>query len=88
MDSLTFHIEADKADTNLLESIRAFFGNRRVQISVTPEAQSLVDLEAKVEKNRQSSVAYVFEGESFATLTEQLLNDEIVDLQAYKQTLR
>ncbi|TAE32019.1 MAG: hypothetical protein EAZ91_06075 [Cytophagales bacterium] len=88
MESLIFHIEADKADTNMLESIRAFFGSRRVQISVTPEAQSLVELEVKVEKNRQSGVAYVFEGDSFATLTEQLLNDEAVDVQGYKQTLR
>lgn len=37
MDSLVFHIEAGKAGPNLAESIRAYFGDRRVQIIVRPE---------------------------------------------------
>ncbi len=87
MDSLVFHIEADKADINMLESIRAFFGNRRIQVLVQPEPMTMDDLEEKVEKNRASGVAYVFEGESFSKIAENLLNDEPIDILPYKQTI-
>jgi hypothetical protein len=86
MDSLIFHIEADKADINMLESIRAFFGNRRIQVLVKPETLTMDDLQEKVRQNRTSEVAYVFEGDSFSKIADQLLNDEPVDLQPYKQT--
>ena len=87
MDSLTFHIEADKADVKMLESIKAFFGSRRVQISVQPEVNALTldDLEEKVAQNRASSVSYVFNGDEFEQVTQKLLNDEPVDTEAYKQ---
>ena len=50
MDSLVFHIDADKADAKMLDSILAFFGNRRVQVSVQPEDDSytLDELATKV----------------------------------------
>jgi hypothetical protein len=35
MDTLVFHVEADKLDAKLLESIKAFFGTRKIAISVT-----------------------------------------------------
>ena len=37
MDSLVFHIKADKANVNLLESIKAYFGNQKIEILVRPE---------------------------------------------------
>jgi hypothetical protein len=37
MESLVFHLDADKADTNLLDSIKAYFGSRRVTVRVEPD---------------------------------------------------
>ncbi len=37
MNTLVFHIDADKIGPNLAESINAFFGNRRVQITVSAD---------------------------------------------------
>lgn len=37
MDSLVFHVDADKIGPNLAESVRAYFGTRRVQIIVKPD---------------------------------------------------
>ena len=70
----------------MLESIRAFFGNRRIQVLVKPESMTIDDLEEKVRQNRATEVAYVFEGDSFSKIADQLLNDKPVDFQPYKQT--
>lgn len=35
MNTLVFHIDADKIGPNLAESINAYFGDRRVQITVS-----------------------------------------------------
>ena len=37
MDSLVFHLDADKITPALLDSIKAYYGNRRVQITVRPD---------------------------------------------------
>ena len=37
MESIIFHVDADTIGPNFGESIKAYFGNRRVQITVKPE---------------------------------------------------
>lgn len=81
MDSLVFHIEADKADVNLLESIKAYFGNRKIEILVKPEKQ-LADI---IQENKESKVSYVFKGDEFENLASQILNDEPADLEPFKK---
>ena len=81
MSSLVFHIEADKADTNILDSIRAFFGKQEVEISVKSK-KSLIEI---IEENRKSNVSYVFSGNEFDEIAEKLLNDEPVDFAPYKK---
>jgi hypothetical protein len=51
MGSLIFHIEADKAYTNILESIKAFFGSQKVEIFVKSEESLLETIEKKKVKN-------------------------------------
>ena len=41
MDPIIFHIDADQVGTDLVERIKAHFGNRRVQITV--EADDVVE---------------------------------------------
>ncbi len=82
MDTLVFHTEADKIEDNLLQSIKAYFGNIRVEISVKAEKQSLSEL---IERNRTSKISYVFEGDSFDEVATKILNDEPVNFEAYKQ---
>ena len=38
MESLVFHLNADKVDQNMLDSIKAYYGNRRVVITIRPKS--------------------------------------------------
>ena len=71
----------------MLESIKAFFGNRRVQISVQPEEPLLTvdDLDEKVKQNRASPISYVLQPDEFDEVARKLLDDEPIDRDAYKQ---
>ena len=81
MSSLIFHIEADKVDSNLLESIKAFFGNQKIEILVKSE-ERLSDI---IKENRKSKISYVFEGDEFDTVSKKILNDESVDFEPFKR---
>lgn len=81
MSSLIFHIEADKVDSNLLESIKAFFGNQKIEILVKSE-ERLSDI---IKENRKAKISYVFEGDEFDTVSEKILNDESVDFAPFKR---
>jgi hypothetical protein len=84
MSSLVFHIEADKADTNILESIKAFFGSQKVEIFVKSE-KALTEI---IEENYKSNVSYVFSGNEFDEVAEKILNDESPDFEPYKKVKR
>lgn len=81
MSSLVFHIEADKADTNILESIKAFFGSQKVEIFVKSE-RNLTEI---IEENRKANVSYVFSGNEFDEVAEKMLNDQPVDFEPFKR---
>jgi Mg/Co/Ni transporter MgtE len=86
MSSLVFHIEADKADTNILESIKAFFGSQKVEIFVKSEASLL----ETIEKNKKSKISYSIPYDEIAKLAESLEEDENIDviseIKKYKRT--
>ena len=81
MSSLVFHVEAHKADTNILDSIRAFFGKEEVEILVKPK-KKLIEI---IKENRKSNVSYVFSGDEFDKVAEKMLNDQPVDFEQYKK---
>ncbi len=81
MSSLVFHVDADKADVNILESIKAFFGNQKVEILVKSE-KSLSDI---IQENQKSKTSYVFKGDEFDSIAEKILNDEPVNFENYKR---
>ncbi len=81
MDSLVFHIDADKANVNLLESIKAYFGTQKIEILVRPE-KKLVDI---IDENRKSKIAYVFKGNEFDTIATQILNEKEADFEPFKR---
>ena len=81
MSSLVFHVEAHKADTNILDSIRAFFGKEEVEILVKPK-KKLAEI---IKENRKSNVSYVFSGDEFDKVAEKMLNDQPVDFEQYKK---
>lgn len=76
MSSLIFHIEADKVDSNLLESIKAFFGNQKVEILVKSESSLL----ETVEKNKKSGVSYPIPYSEIAKLADSLEANEDIDV--------
>lgn len=82
MNTLVYHLEADKIDQKLLDSIKAFFGNRKVEISVKEE----MSLDSLIEKNSKSESFYEFTSEEFDDIADKILNDEAVDYQKYKKT--
>ncbi|MFD2571064.1 hypothetical protein ACFSUS_10495 [Spirosoma soli] len=76
MDSLIFHIEADKAGPNLLESIKAYYGNRRIQVIVTPE-ETLTDL---IEKNEVADHDYALPYDEIVRIADALERNEPIDV--------
>ncbi len=76
MSSLVFHVEAHKADTNILDSIRAFFGKEEVEILVKPK-KSLLEV---IEKNKKSKVEYSIPYSEIAKLAESLEQEEDIDV--------
>jgi hypothetical protein len=51
MDSLVFHLDADKANVNLLESIKAYFGTQKIEILVRPEKKPAAVIDNEEEEN-------------------------------------
>lgn len=78
MDSLVFHIDADKAGPNLLESIKAYYGNRRVQVIVKPEEST----DELIARNEAATHEYALPYEDLARLANALDNNESVDVLA------
>ncbi|MCP9766672.1 hypothetical protein EGI22_02045 [Lacihabitans sp. LS3-19] len=82
MNTLIYHLEADKIDHKLIESIKAFFGNRKIEISVKEE-MSVDDL---IKKNHDSKTYYEFSSEEFDDFANKILNEEKVDYEKYMKT--
>ncbi|QIP12940.1 hypothetical protein G8759_10050 [Spirosoma aureum] len=76
MDSLVFHIDADKVDTYLLDSIKAYFGNRRIEIIVKPE-DTLTDI---VAKNELANHDYALPYEDIRRIADALERNEPIDV--------
>ena len=73
MESIVFHVDADKIGPNLAESINAYFGNRRVQIIVKPD-------ETVAEKT--PDLDYALPYDDIARISEALDRDEPIDVVA------
>jgi hypothetical protein len=63
MSSLVFHVEADALDNKVIDSIKAFFGGKKIQIAVQSENPNLMtedELLAKIERGRAADHEYHF----------------------------
>lgn len=78
MDSLVFHTDADKVGPNLLESIKAYFGNRRVQVIVKPE-ETVADV---IASNEAADREYALPYDDIARIADVLERDEPIDVVA------
>ncbi len=78
MDSLIFHLDADKAGLPLLESIKAYFGNRRIQITVKPDDSEPAALPAPEADDSELVLPY----EDIARIANALARNEPVDIGA------
>ena len=78
MDSIVFHVDADKVGSNLTESIKAYFGNRRVQIVVRAD-EIAADGIARDEAEEQD---YALPYDDIARIAEALDRNEPVDVAA------
>lgn len=77
MDSIVFHVDADKIGPNLAESINAYFGNCRVQIIVKPDAAAAGATPAD-NTDRDYALPY----DDIARISEALDRDEPIDVMA------
>ena len=84
MESIVFHIEADKAGTNLTESIKAYFGNRRVQVIVKPE-QTAAEV---VDRNQAANHDFALPYDEIVRLANAFDHDEAVDVVAEVQKFK
>ena len=78
MDSIVFHIDADKVGPNLVESIKAYFGNRRVQVIVKPE-DTAADV---IAHNEAADHDYALPYDDIARIADALERNEPVDVMA------
>jgi hypothetical protein len=84
MDSIVFYVDADKVGSNLAESIKAYFGNRRVQIIVKPEetaSDPTTDYEADVPN-------YALPYDDIARIADALDRNEPIDVMAEVEKFR
>ena len=79
MDSIVFHVEADKVGSNLAESIKAYFGNRRVQIVVKVD-EAATDGITRDEAEAQENYALPYD--DIARIAAALERDEPIDVTA------
>lgn len=78
MESIVFHIDAEKVGPNLVESIKAYFGNRRVQITVTPEETVPGVITSTEAADRDYALPY----DDIARIADALERNEPVDVAA------
>jgi myo-inositol-1-phosphate synthase len=79
MNSIVFHVDADKVGPNLAESIKAYFGNRRVQIIVKPD-ETTTDMTARDEDDEAQNYALPYD--DIARIAAALERNEPVDVAA------
>lgn len=78
MNSIVFHIDADKVGPNLTESIKAYFGNRRVQITV-----EAVEIPAGViARHEAADHDYALPYDDIARIADALERNEPIDVTA------
>jgi hypothetical protein len=90
MDSLVFHVEADKLDTNVLDSIKAFFGNRKIEISVKPErnpAMAGKDVLEKVKSSEAADYEYKLSADDLKEYIHQAIAGEPDEAEKFKRIL-
>ncbi|AQG79979.1 hypothetical protein [Spirosoma montaniterrae] len=87
MQSITYHLDASELDNRLIDSIKSLFKHGRVTVTVELDEKEISSdaILKKIQKNQSASVKYVFEGNEFDKVANQLLNDEAVDLQPYSR---
>jgi hypothetical protein len=78
MDPLIFHIDADKAGTNLLDSIKAYYGNRRIQVIVKPEETA----DELIARNEAADHDYALPYDDIARIADALDRNEPIDVMA------
>lgn len=78
MDSIVFHVDADNVGPNLAESIKAYFGSRRVQIFVKLE-ETAIDV---IARNEAANHDYALPYDDIARIADALDRDEPVDVMA------
>jgi hypothetical protein len=84
MQTLVFHLDTDQIGANLGDSIKAYFGHRKVQITVQPEAT----LSEIIAANRTADHEYVIPYQDLSRLADALDRDEPVDVVAEINTFR
>lgn len=91
MSSLVFHIEADKVDTNLLESIKAFFGKQKIHISVDSETEHINNKEgfvAKIESAQSADHEYLLSSDELKNYIEDTISGTDVDDKKFRRSVR
>lgn len=78
MESIIFHVDADKVGPNLTESIRAYFGNRRVEITVKSD-EATADV---IPPTQVPNLDYALPYDDIARISGALERNEPIDMAA------
>lgn len=78
MDSIVFHIDADKTGQDLVDTIKTYFGNRRVQITVSVD-NTVADALAR---DQAAKPDYALPYDDIARIADALDRNEPIDVMA------
>jgi hypothetical protein len=83
MESAVFHLKSEELDTRFIESVKAFFKNRHIKVTITteePQSVSDAELLEAVERGQKADFVYTIPSNEFDRITDRFLNDPNFDI--------
>ena len=81
MQSVTYQLDTSELDERFLNSIKALFGQGRVNVTITPEEKEITNsrLLSSLNTAQEATVAYDVSADDFQALADKVLDDESFD---------
>lgn len=84
----TYHLDESEFDYKFFKSIKATFKGKRLTLNLKAESLNKMtetEFEKKIQERQNSSISYLFEGDSFDDIASKLLKEEPTDIEKYKK---
>ncbi|MCU0340358.1 MAG: hypothetical protein MUE30_10765 [Spirosomaceae bacterium] len=88
--TVTFEIESDELNANLLQSLRSLFKGKRLKLTVEDESGVVTSeaMKAKLDEALLGTDVYVFKDDEFSSFAENVMNKGIDWLDNFKDNAK